>query len=698
MSNHLYAGRTLELDQDDSFRLLELRPGNPAEPVKIRLLNSRVSAAPAYEALSYTWGDTSLAASIRAVDEDGVEQESGMTVTANCCAALKRLRRPDQARLLWVDAVCINQSLIPERNHQIALMTRIYRSASRVVVYLGEQKDDSDGVISYFRELDSPSEYGEGSKSSPDPATLRAFFKRPWFHRVWVLQEISFANQAVFVCGENGEVDWAVLQSFYHFNVSKDRRERIDLPFSMQYAATGKTGRRVPPHENATTEYHWRLQDILVKSRRCRATDPRDKVYAILSLVEADFQEALREHESSSAQNEKDQDTGGERNFDRIIPDYSLSAAQIYTQVAAAILPTVGLQQLLALLGSKQLTPGLPSWVPDWACPFTYSWGSPHLATRYVFAGFKTPRRSDPENEELTRLWSLSPASTSPDDSLPLLRIRAIKVSTISVVGPVCSIAKNYLPVEAWESLTLPEHHVPEPKPPNSTHETTHAWWNGPKSLKPFYRCLSADGVVYPSCVDRAVEMIKEYNSGLDDLVSIPSSRSSSSSSPEDEGDEAEDEDDDDDGPAGGFFTVKHMKPSAWRTSKEQAEHPPGSEPLREIFRYITPSYRIQSDTVLAVCDGKALARLEDGKIGMVPGRAAAGDEVWVVAGVNMPFVCRRMATHENKHGGSEGNRDDDGSVALKLVGSAYVYGVMAGQAWEGGGGWETITKEVVVC
>jgi len=73
--------------------------------------------------------------------------------------------------MLWVDSICINQSIVPERNRQPGLMTNIYQNAAQVLIYLGESHDDGDSVMSWIRELDSPSNFGDGNSSRLSLAT-----------------------------------------------------------------------------------------------------------------------------------------------------------------------------------------------------------------------------------------------------------------------------------------------------------------------------------------------------------------------------------------------------------------------------------------------------------------------------------------------------------------------------------------------
>ncbi|KAK4224453.1 heterokaryon incompatibility protein-domain-containing protein [Podospora fimiseda] len=595
-----YAGNTLELQRDDAFRLLELIPGIPGDSIKIRLLNMRIATTLEYEALSYTWGDPAAVADVQVLDANDDEYLGKIGITWNCYAALCRLRLPDNVRTLWIDAVCINQSLVPEKNHQISLMARIYESASRVIFYLGEEENDSATVIEYFREMNSPRTDGIGRPTPPTRKALQAFFNRPWFHRVWVVHEIHFAADAIFVCGSE-ELELEPFFAFYHLNTSRDWTQYIDIPFSIHHALNNRESVRTG-YEMLDEKHLWGLQGILEKTRFCLATDPRDKVYAILSLVEA-------EHEKRR-----------EPNPHKVIPDYSLSTANVYSQVASIILPTIGLQGLVDLLVPDSAIPNLPSWVPDWSVASPYAWG-PH-ARSYVYAGHRTSPVRLNYGEDPNHV--ASPYNLSINTKL--LQIRAVFVTRLSVVGPVCSVSKNFFPIQEWRSLASPEHH------------TLH------RQLSPFQRCLCADSVDYPATVKYSIAMIEEYNNKKDPDLPVQ-------------------EDD-------WLFlmekTGSRMRPE---DSLPSGPKPLGTEPLKRIFTTEPLSLRTQSETVLVVCDGKRFGRTEDGKIGIFPPDAREGDEVWVIEGLRMPMVCRP---------------DVGGRKVVRFVGSAYVYGIMYGEVWNG--------------
>ncbi|KAI4681395.1 uncharacterized protein J4E84_007631 [Alternaria hordeiaustralica] len=119
------------------IRVLEVAPASFGEPVectmkRISLLDDPV---PAYETISYCWGAPR--------DPSTIELNGHLTkVPASSEAAVRRMRLSDRPRVLWIDAICIDQSSTTERSAQVALMATVYSNAQHNLVYLGEDDDD----------------------------------------------------------------------------------------------------------------------------------------------------------------------------------------------------------------------------------------------------------------------------------------------------------------------------------------------------------------------------------------------------------------------------------------------------------------------------------------------------------------------------------------------------------------------------
>ena len=149
-------------------------------------------------------------------------------ITENLAAALKGLRDRSQASLLWVDAVCIDQSNVIEKGVQVGMMGEIYKAGLRTLVWLGEENEDTNAAINTIRRIaSSAAEYGidevqHGDRkhihyTQPEPAEQRALkklvsttnfqqlasiYERPWFTRLWIIQEVALAQSARLFYGK----------------------------------------------------------------------------------------------------------------------------------------------------------------------------------------------------------------------------------------------------------------------------------------------------------------------------------------------------------------------------------------------------------------------------------------------------------------------------------------------------------------
>ncbi|KAI7774250.1 hypothetical protein LA080_009050 [Diaporthe eres] len=133
-----------------------------------------------------------------------------LPVTRDLTLALKYLRHPHAERILWIDALCINQANHEERNHQVQMMARIYSGAKQACIWLGEDTDDSTTAIRFINEimkLENFDAISEKKENSFKWQSLLLLMQRPWFSRRWVVQEIALARSATIYCG-NDKIPW----------------------------------------------------------------------------------------------------------------------------------------------------------------------------------------------------------------------------------------------------------------------------------------------------------------------------------------------------------------------------------------------------------------------------------------------------------------------------------------------------------
>ncbi|BAE63736.1 unnamed protein product [Aspergillus oryzae RIB40] len=162
----------------NTIRMLRLLPHKDrTAPIKCELIEHPLKErkGQAYEALSYVWGSTENPSSIYV-------NSYALEVTSNLHAALSRLRYQRFSRLLWVDAICIDQKSNVEKEQQIQLMANIYGKAENVIVWLGEEENDSTLTLARLQVAAE----GESLLVDFNDTALIALLERPWFRRVWV--------------------------------------------------------------------------------------------------------------------------------------------------------------------------------------------------------------------------------------------------------------------------------------------------------------------------------------------------------------------------------------------------------------------------------------------------------------------------------------------------------------------------------
>jgi hypothetical protein len=174
------------LSQPDSIRLLQLLP-REEDPKNLRcnlfeypLRNCDNSSHP-YEALSYVWGSETKP---RFILIDG----QNLGVTENLYTLLLRLQAHNCSRIIWVDAVCINQTNEEEKETQISLMAEIYAKAIRVIVWLGKTEDNSDQALERIRFVGE--KLTNSSNAELSHQAIPQLLKRQWFQRIWVRNHI----------------------------------------------------------------------------------------------------------------------------------------------------------------------------------------------------------------------------------------------------------------------------------------------------------------------------------------------------------------------------------------------------------------------------------------------------------------------------------------------------------------------------
>ncbi|KAF1990125.1 HET-domain-containing protein, partial [Aulographum hederae CBS 113979] len=195
------------------IRILKLLPSPPSNPnIDCELIETKVDEDnhQRFEALSWCWGTTGETSQIR-IKQGSSDLISKKTAKPDLVKALHVLRNRNRPRYLWIDAVCINQANMDEKNHQVEMMAYIYGKATRVCIWLGERDASSQLALNFIRDevlrLQNFDDLCENTANARKWAALLDLMQRPWFRRRWVVQEIALARRALIYCGPD-RISW----------------------------------------------------------------------------------------------------------------------------------------------------------------------------------------------------------------------------------------------------------------------------------------------------------------------------------------------------------------------------------------------------------------------------------------------------------------------------------------------------------
>jgi hypothetical protein len=396
------------------IRLVRLLPGSFDDDIELEIFHSHllVDGDPEsiqYEALSYVWGSTVDPHSIHV---EGIEENPNggeLLVTQNLAIALRYLRKLEP-RTLWIDAICINREDTNERGSEVSRMHEIYESACQVVVWLGPEAEDTllalrllqsikhDLNISItkakamgiggMRDQYITAELIHSSETARSLNDAKAFelvkagwlalmnlCSREWFYRLWVWQEYKRSKVATALVGmlefDLRDLGMVLLALIRHTRCNKFLTGlEADIHLTMARSIT-------------------RWNDIgcffdtpyyIDGTRRSSCHDPRDRVYAILGLLEPVYRE-------------------------EIIPDYTKPVMEVYKDFFLCHLRQHHLLDFMYRIEEQDDT--LPSWIPNlgstidfinygtWWINFNYgeAWGKARHEIEYSHAdeSLRTP-------------------------------------------------------------------------------------------------------------------------------------------------------------------------------------------------------------------------------------------------------------------------------------------------------------------
>lgn len=395
--------RYLPLHHDDEIRVLQILLASDTAAFRCKLGPIRLSEDPEYTALSYTWGDAdakyaAVAYKTETIAKTTIEcDDTPFMITNNLHEALCVLRDKHEVTTIWVDQVCINQEDAEEKGHQIQQMQNIYAKAKLTYVWLGPEEDAAiampfikDFAIAHEKEFfglysQTSDDYETGEPrfmmgtegfqgeyyhwhyhtSLPQAgrkawASLWDFFARPWFRRLWVLQEFIASKEVKVLAGTQEctgqQLSWAAayidIHQMGHLLRYDSEVRKYRIPVDNCFTLTNSIRKDVP------------LLYLLDKTRRFIATDLRDNVFAL----------------------------GGLCKTLEVTPDYSLTEAEVFLNTATALIKNSNSLDVLEQVHWPKERDD-PSWVPDW----TDYWRPPTLIQPIL----DDPRLSNPQSGDI---------------------------------------------------------------------------------------------------------------------------------------------------------------------------------------------------------------------------------------------------------------------------------------------------------
>lgn len=353
----------------DEIRVIVLHSGAPESSISCTLKHVRLGDRPRYEALSYTWGSSEKE---RSISIDGNQ----ILITKSLYIALENLRhhgpslrRFRRDRIIWADALCINQDDDAEKSVQVAMMGKIYSMAFSVRIWIGEDPSaEAKGAFNAIRKADrflrkhaanyrpklrkEQVGYRDSHADDVEMSTeliieiagsglevMEPLLDRSWYGRMWIVQEAVLGHQPVIQCGKES-MDWTTfgavaealwslgVVSYVDFALNRKSLERIATIYSIQ--------QNIKSYYDDDPELT--ILDLVDTTGDFACFDPRDGIFALLSLT----------------------------NANGFTPQYSRSVVEVFTDFSKWALQRFNNLDILSYAGLVLRSDGSSS-VPSWS-------------------------------------------------------------------------------------------------------------------------------------------------------------------------------------------------------------------------------------------------------------------------------------------------------------------------------------------
>lgn len=334
--------RVLEILPPDAS---DVRPGAESK-IAVELKTCSLDCPIAYEALSYTWGDPREQAIIR------VNSTENFLVRQNLESALRDLRLATERRVVWIDALCINQDDVTERSEQVRLMRSIYANATVVRSWLDLEVDPGNPAFFRLRSLSEDADVKDLGDDADFWTPVKEVLTHGYWSRIWIQQEIAYAAQWTVQCRQNDIPSKCLMRlatllvmklwGFYTDPLLDKAKWKALMPTPLRPLLYRS---RRDSDEVSSVTFYGPLNRALRECRDLKSTDPKDKVFAMLGMIDGC-------HDGD------------------IDVNYGLSDEQVYTNVLRLFIERYHSVEFLreATFGNVSTDHGnFPSWLPDWS-------------------------------------------------------------------------------------------------------------------------------------------------------------------------------------------------------------------------------------------------------------------------------------------------------------------------------------------
>ncbi|KAJ5261074.1 HET-domain-containing protein [Penicillium angulare] len=594
-----------------TFRLLTILPGEDLEEIHCQLTVALIHNAQ-YEALSYCWGNDK---GLPAIICNGAR----MNVSRSLKRALKDLRYTDRPRILWADAVCINQGDLLEKESQVNLMGDIYRHAQRTIIHM-HMTIDTMSVGRFFPVLQElhrlyqcllAGEIDLVTIVDADELTPKGLDVASEF-QLTISQEVALA-QNVSVSYNGHEFEWDLFkEAIVMKSVILLEEKKAKLPTSLYDVFVLQLIAMRENFQKESAAQHFDLLSLLHYTRVFNSTNPLDKVYGILGLTNSDL---------------------GSMN---LRPNYTRRPEDLYVDVALEVLKTSPSLDILSITVHPQATASidnypLPSWVPDWSNSLYYPRSLVFRKTKRSVYEFP------PYNASKDYVYSFS---LPPGNFRERLLVRGCFLDTISelttIFRPTWNIADDY----GDHKIRRHSNILKLPYELGALFFTTVARGTREgiekKKLRDFFKNISGERSTYsPTNEPIQLAQMRTLCSG-----SLPFDDETRS-----------------------LIAFKN-----WLKTDFGIEHDIRYE-LAEVGLHV-PYSGMRPDVLFeelcCMVLGRRLLWTQSGYLGLAPPGAKKSDNVVILEGSRVPFILRKV----------------DGGF-WKVIGECYIHGIMYGEAFD---------------